>query len=276
MNLDFLSKLTDKLPSLNISKVSEIRIRKGYPVKVRLFDEVIILNDCIYNDEEINEIITCITEKSLYAYNDYIKQGFVTTRDGIRVGISGECVFDNGRIQTIKNFSSLNVRIPHEIENCANLLFPYIYNKSVYNSLIFSSPFKGKTTVLKDLIRKLNKTDNSIFIIDERGEFLDINGENVDKFVFCDKEYAFECGIRAMSPSIVIVDELVSKNDWLCVEKAVLSGVKIIATCHAELITDVKNKKFFKKGIFERYFQLDNGVKMGVLKSVYDKDFNII
>ena len=270
----------------NSDKISEIRFRLNFPVfgiinGKRLFfskNGKFTFNKkdaLICTSVYISEILDKVTEKSLYAYNDRIKQGFITTKDGIRIGIAGECVFDGNNIVTIKNFTSLNIRIPHIVKNCSSAFFNKIYSDRVYNTLIVSPPSKGKTTILKDIADKLNEwTSFSILLIDERGEFCSVKGENIDTIRFCDKRYALNYAIRSLSPEIVITDELQTENDWKCAKSAVLGGVKMIATCHGDDILSFRQKEFFDESIFERYIVLENCTLPGVLKGVYDKGFN--
>ncbi len=277
MILDFLpKKFLDNLANYNFDDLFEIRLRVNYPIKIRLKSEFIFIENSICLQEDLTSILNCVTNKSIYAYNDCIKNGYLTTQQGVRIGIAGECVFENDKIITIKNINSLNVRIPHLINGCSNRLFPYVFNKKIYNSLIVSPPFLGKTTILKDLTLKLNNLNLNLLVIDERGEFSQISGKNIDFIKFSDKSYAFNFGLRAMSPEIIIVDELSNDNDWNFVKKAIGCGVKLIASCHANDIDDVVNKKGFEKGVFERFFILEKNIQMGVLKSVYDQNYNLL
>ncbi len=286
MNFDFMpSVIKSALKNLDLDNLYEIRLRVDFPIKINYAGKITYLSSrgpsiilsqgIICTKNYIDEIIKNTTEYSLYAFNDKIKQGFLPTNDGLRIGIAGECVFDNDKIVTIKNITSLNIRIPHNIHGSSNILLPKIINnKSIYNSLIISPPICGKTTILKDLAVKLNSILNlPILIIDERGEFSSIKGENIDSIKYSDKLFAFNYAIRSMSPSIIITDELSSEKDWLCAYCAVNSGVKIIASCHADGINQVKNKKFFNHEIFERYFCLENKGKFGVLEHTYDNHY---
>ena len=125
----------------------------------------------------------------------------------------------------------------------------------------------------------LNKySDKSILIIDERGEFSEVAGANIDKIKYSDKLYAFNYGIRSLSPDIVITDELVSESDGECIKSAKNSGIKIIASCHAENIEDLKSKSFFCENMFYRYILLKNARNYGFgrIANVYDERFNIV
>ncbi len=289
MDFEFLpKKIKNTIEKLNIDRLTEIRFRVGYPILIKYDNKKkYLINDgefgikgqaVICSKEDITEVLSVITEKSIYAYNDKIKNGYITTKEGIRIGLAGECVFDGEKIVTVKNITSLNVRIPHEINDVSQSIFNYIFfDGRVYNTLIISPPFYGKTTMLKDITNKLNQLNvGNILIIDERYEFNRVKGENIDVIQNSDKLYAFEIGIRSMSPEIVVTDELCGASDWICVRNAVNSGVKIIASCHSDEINKVKDKTYFIDGLFERYVLLFGHGEPGRIKSVYDKDFNLI
>lgn len=282
----FPIKIKNAIYKVDIQRLFEIRLRTGFVVKINVNGQVCYLtengasllkeNGIVCERQDIDYVIERVTENSIYAFNEQIKKGFLTSKEGIRIGLGGDCVFDNEKIITIKNMSSLNFRIPHEVFACSKQIEKYIYNEqSVYNSLIISPPFCGKTTILKDLCFnfdiKLNKT---ILIIDERGEFSKVNGENIDKIRYSDKLYAFGYALRSLSPQIVVTDELSTVSDWTCAENAVNAGVKIVASIHADSINQVIDKPFFNKNVFERYFLLNSLGFFSELKAVYDKDLN--
>jgi stage III sporulation protein AA len=283
MNLEFLpEKILSALDKVNLDNIFEIRLRSLFPVKIKVNSSYCYINEkgltnsnsglITVDKDDLMQVVTYVTENSLYAFNDKIKNGFLTTNTGIRIGICGECVFDNNKIITIKDFTSLNIRIPHKIQNCSRRILDHFRKDYIPSSLIVGEPSFGKTTILKDLIENVNDYNKNILVIDERGEFFDIKGENIDKISYSDKLYAFSFAIRSMAPQIVFTDELVSSSDWKCVENASNSGVKIIATLHGNCLKDVINNEFFKKGLFERIFILDNKGLPGVIKEVYNKD----
>ena len=288
ISLYFLSEeIQSALKKADLNALSEIRMRVGFPIfgifngkKIFLSEKGPTINkidaiNCSHID--IKKCIESVTEKSLYAFNDRLKQGFLTTKDGVRIGLAGDCVLDGEKIITIKNISSLNIRVPHEIKDCAKKIYDKLFLKEIYNTLIIAPPSKGKTTILKDLAKKFNEyTNYSIMIIDERGEFSNISGENIDLIKFSNKFYALNYGLRSMSPQIVITDELQTKDDWQSAKTAAFSGVKIIASCHGKTIKDLINKDFFLKNVFERYVVLDALKSAGTIKEIYDSEFNII
>ena len=282
MKLTFLPlRIKNALETLDMDKLYEIRFRENQPIKINFNGKYeYLLNS--YNEKlfatknDFDEIIKKVTEFSLYAYNEKIKSGYLYATGGVRLGLCGECVFDNEKIVTIKNITSINLRLPHNIVGCSNLFFDKVIDGNrIYNTLIISPPFYGKTTMLKDVANKLNNLNlGNILIIDERGEFTNVKGENIDKITFCNKSYAFEYGLRVMSPSIVIADELVGENDWNYVFNACKSGVSVVASAHGSSIDDVINKSFFNNEVFERYVVISE--KIGTVSAIYDKNINLI
>lgn len=281
MNLDFLpTQIKGALLNCNLDNVYEIRLRTGFKIKVFYQDKYLYLTKCgtslldqgalICTQKDIDNIIKTVTEFSIYAHNDKIKNGFLTSNNGIRIGVAGECVYDNGKIVTIKNINSLNIRIPHNIIGCAdNFINKIIDDCKVYNTLIVSPPMQGKTTILKDIANQLNKMNiGNILIVDERGEFANCIGENIDIISYSEKNFAFEFGIRALSPKIIITDELFGKNDWNCVYNASKNGVSVIASSHGYCLNDITEKDFYRKDIFNRIILLESNI-VGKIKDIY-------
>ena len=210
------------LSRIGTEKLYEIRMRAGAPVVVNHDNKRLFLGrerlttdagEAIFCDRElIEETLFRAADYSLYAANESLKSGFVTTRGGVRVGVCGECVFDGKNIVTIKNFTSLCIRIPHFIEGAANELIRRAFADGVKNTLIVSAPGYGKTTILKDLCRVFAENYN-VLVIDERGELEDERLAKADIVKFSDKLYAFQYGIRSLAPQIVMTDELSGKEE---------------------------------------------------------------
>lgn len=272
-----------------MSGVYEIRIRAEKPIYINYFGEYIPLRDktseIIYSDKKlIDYIITRATEMSVYRYNSQIKEGFITTSKGVRIGIAGEIVeTETSEVRTIKNPSSLVLRIPHEIKNCANEVMPYIMDcHGVHSSLIISPPGCGKTTFIRDIARALTQTEkiNNILVVDERFEIA--GGENgaprMDVGLTTDiisggtKTFAFNGGIRSLRPDVIITDEIGTKSDAIAIKQASLSGVKVIATAHAENEQELRKRNnfidLFESEIFERIIVLSSRNGMGTVETI--------
>lgn len=283
VDLTFLPlEILNEINKLDLNKIFEIRLRKNRKVLIFYMDKYIYLNSTknnqglICTESFIKKIIENVTEHSLYAFIEQIKNGFLTTKNGIRIGICGDVIEDFGKIKTITNISSLNIRIPHFIDGCSKEIFDIICNgQDIKNTLIVSPPFMGKTTILKDLSIKINNVlSKQLLIIDERGEFENIEGDFIDKIRYSTKEYALTYSIRSISPEIIITDEIVEK-DMRGLELAINSGIRIIASCHASNIDEIVNKNI-KQGLFDYYIILLKSDIKGRIKNVYDRDFKLI
>lgn len=282
----FPTRIKDSLNSLikNKINISEIRIRLNQRIKVLHESKLYYLtyngltfdkkNGIVVNQDDLSYIISKLTHNSLYVFYDKLNCGFLTTDHGQRIGIAGEVITKNGQVCSFSKINSLVIRIPNYIDNCSKIIFDKILNKSLSNILIISPPMYGKTTILKDISINLNKKSLNILIIDERGEFVDINGENIDKLSYISKQYAFLFGIRALNPDIVIMDELMSESEFLHCKNIIRSGVNVIASYHAEDEHTIKNNLNIND-IFNYYVILskDNNNK---IKYIIDKNGNVI
>lgn len=240
--------------------VKEIRLRVNRPIILRFKEQDMILR---YNvsQQEILQILERLCENSIYAYKNQICEGFITIKGGHRVGLTGTCVIENGKIINVKNISSLNFRIARQVLNCSTNVLREIIdieNKTIYNTIIASPPGKGKTTVLRDIIRRLSNGIDEINlkgkicgVVDERGEIAamyrgipqnDI-GVRTDVVENVTKNQGIHMLIRTMAPEIIACDEIGSKDDVEAIRYAIYSGVKGIFTMHGKNVEDLKNNK---------------------------------
>lgn len=269
-------------------KIQEIRIKVNKPIIVNLNDkEVILKYKTTIND--IKEILVKISNYSLYAYEEELKQGYITIKGGHRIGIAGECVIVDGKIRTIRNISSLNIRICREVIGCSNELMKFIINKDrVYNTLIVSPPKCGKTTILRDISKNIsngmpleNFNGKKVSIIDERSEIascfngvpqLDV-GIRTDILDNCLKKDGMLMAIRSLSPEIIICDEIGTKGEVEALNMAFNSGVNIIVTIHGYSIEDIYAREVFKplieNCILERIVILSNKKGPGTIENIY-------
>lgn len=288
---DWLYKTITQNYSLN--KIYEIRIRVGKPIVLNVGGKYIRLVDnqnfyekpMIASADLINYILTVATKQSIYAYNNQIKNCYITTDSGIRIGLCGSVVYDGEKVSTIKNISSLNIRISHEVINCSEKIIELITaSGEVKNTLIISPPGAGKTTMIRDIVTKLSneKQVNNILVVDERFEIAGLNnnkfnvGEYVDVISGADKGFAFDNALKTMSPSVIVTDEISKETDIESIKQAIKSGVKVLATAHAKNILDLKFKKYFKSLIDDKYFErivvlsTRNGV--GTIDGIFDEN----
>ena len=268
--------------------VQEIRIKSGKPVILNLsYGEKVL--DYRTTSEDLKFMMAKVSNYSLYAFEEEIKQGYITLKGGHRVGLAGECVISNGEVRTIKNISSLNIRICREIIGSSNKIMNLITNNNrVYNTLIVSPPKCGKTTILRDIAKnisngmyKINLSGKKVTIVDERSEIAacyngvpQMNvGIRTDILDNCLKKSGMIMAIRSLSPEVLICDEIGTKGDLEALNMAFNSGVNVIVTVHGYDIADVYGRAVFKdlidNCILERIILLSNRKVAGTIEKVY-------
>lgn len=287
-------------------KLQEIRLRVNGPLIV-IYDNkeyfVTSESQLVESDEntyiifknEIRETMEYISNFSLYAFEEEIRQGFITITGGHRVGIVGKTVLDDNKIKSIKHISFINIRLSHQIKGCGDKVLPYLLDEydNCYHTLIISPPRCGKTTLLRDVIRQLSNGNRrragmTIGVVDERSEigacYMGIPqndlGIRTDVLDCCPKAKGMLMLIRSMSPSVIAVDEVGSGEDIDAIEYVMNCGCKLIATVHGNSIEDIKSKpilgKLVKERLFERYIVLSNTKGIGHLEAIYDSNGNRI
>ena len=284
---------------MDFSELQEIRLRIGQPVTVLYQNEELIL-PTMYSEkkrlgkQEMKETIEHISNYPLYAHKHELKQGFITIEGGHRVGMAGQVIMEGGKIKNMKYISSINIRVSHEVLDCANKIFPYItYNKQMYHTLIISPPRCGKTTLLRDVIRQISDGNRwikgcTVGVVDERSElggcYLGVIQNNLgmrtDILDRCPKADGMIMLIRSMAPQVVAVDEIGAKEDVHAIEYAMHCGCKMLATAHGDSMEEICKKPIFEKLIrekrFERYVILSNRYRLGGIEAVYDENGDLI
>lgn len=281
-----INSYLEKNKSLENS-IEEIRIRSNGNLSFKIGQDLITIFSNITKGE-MQEIFENICEKSIYSYTKQIAEGFITIKGGNRVGITGSAVIENGRVINLNYISSLNFRIARQIKDVSNSILKYvinIQNNSIFNTIIASPPGGGKTTILRDLVRKIsngmpeiNFSPKICGIVDERGEIAamykgvpqnDI-GENSDVINNVSKSIGINMLIRSMGPQIIVCDEIGTKEDIEAIEKATLSGVKGIFTVHASTIKEIKENpnlsKLIQNKLIQKIIVLDSINKGQVLE----------
>lgn len=268
-------------------RVQEIRIRAGCPIFVRVNGREVRLNG--YADSRlIRELMELFANHSLYAYEEEIRQGFLTIEGGHRVGISGKVVLDGERLRTIKDISGLNIRLAHEWKGCADGVLPWLYQDGeIQNTMFISPPGGGKTTILREVIRRISDGNPygkgmAVSVVDERSEIgaclrgipqCDL-GQRTDIMDGCPKALGMTMMIRSMGPEVLAVDEIGTREDLRALRDAMRSGVKILVTVHGDSLEDVQKKPVLRdmveERMFVRYVVLGRRSHPGTIVGVYD------
>ena len=285
-----------------LSGVQEVRIRCDRPLMLlRRDDELFATPKGMISPHEaeaytvtprdIAATMDLVSDYSVYAFEEALRVGFITLPGGHRVGLAGRCVVENGQIRTMKNIHSLHFRIAHTVENCAKPLLPLLLDENgiPHHTMLLSPPACGKTTLLRDLTRLISNGDGiqrglTVGVVDERSELAGCHnglpqndlGIRTDVLDGCPKAQGMHILLRAMSPRVLIVDELGKREELDAVEDILHAGIRLICTAHAETVEGLANRPILQaliaKRFIKRFVVLDSKPHAGHIAGVFDEN----
>lgn len=261
--LESILEILPEYAKKHITKdTEEIRIKINKPIIILYSDSEKILTK-VFSKSDMELFIDSMTKCSIYSYLSDINNGFITLLGGHRVGLCGSVVMENDNITAVKDISSINIRVAKEIIGVGDRVYNTIVGGDVVSStLIVSPPACGKTTLIRDLTRQISNSIKSakIALIDERGEIAAVYmgepqndiGLRTDVYNSYTKRDGIIRAIRSMSPTVIVVDEIGSRDDLENLLLAKKSGVEIIATMHGDEnnISEIVDLKIFQNIIF--------------------------
>ena len=259
-----IRKIIEDLNESIIENIQEIRLRKGKPVVIVSKGEsefltknsrttFIASNNCVIPTE--NEIIDTVNKMcgySMHTQIENISKGYITLNNGSRVGLAGTAVCDDGCVKTIKEITSLNIRIPRNVFNISDMVFDYFVNNGLSNIMVVGPPNCGKTTLLKDIEFQFSSGRMGkyykVCVIDERNEIFsnEFSGPNTDVLSGFQKEKGILIALRTLSPDIVICDEIGDVSEAKRIVEGMNSGIKFVLSLHASNKEELLNKDVFK------------------------------
>jgi stage III sporulation protein AA len=236
------------LPRRITDTVHEIRLRAGQPVVLECEKGRIKLAS-IVTPEQIAQCIREFCGYSIHSYEKQFREGWLTLKGGHRAGFTGTAVLSDGKVENVRDISSVNLRIARQFPGCADDLYSRMSgseNPPPLNTdldaqpdglLIIGRPMSAKTTVLRDLCRQIS-AKSKVALIDERSEVaavyngvpaLDV-GENTDILNNFPKSQGIMTALRCLSPEYVLCDEIGFEARELTA--LANSGIKMILTAH--------------------------------------------
>lgn len=276
-------RLQDELYSLvgqfekSGDRIEEIRLRSNVNVYVTVGgkgEKRNVLLSCVLTSDEVAGILEKMCDGSLYAYSESIIKGYVSLKNGIRVGVCGHASVEDGRIRGIYNVSSLNIRLPRKDITVDKKLAEMIRLEILRGegTLIYSPPAQGKTTLLRSLAYELSggRAPLRVALVDTReelGGFLDIERLSLDVLSGYPKAEGIRIATAFMNPQVIICDEIGSDEEALAIAQAQNCGVPLIASAHGSSAESLMKRKgirlLHQVGAFGSYIGIRISSRMG-------------
>lgn len=247
-------------------KAEELRLRLGQPATVLTDQGETPFPDCPpVTPEQLLDILELATGASVHTAGPSIRRGFVTVSGGLRIGLCGTAVpGPEGRISGMRELSSIAIRLPRAVPGCGGAAFEKLWREDFPSTLLLSPPGGGKTTLLREWVRRLSERGMRVALADERGEVAGVwkgrpqfeLGPCTDVLTGAPKGEGALLLLRAMNPQLIAMDEITAAEDVEAVERIANCGVRLLATAHGGGVFELRGRPLYRRllslGVFRR------------------------
>lgn len=284
----YISDVFNSFDSAVKEQINEIRLRKSKPLIIYIKDSAYFVeytgrlsekftNRCItVTAEDFDSVCDKLCSHSYHTNMPSLIDGYITVKNGSRVGAASTAVIKEGKTVSVKNITSLNIRISHEYNNCSAKILDLIYRDNLPSIIVAGRPNCGKTTFLRDYARQISNgrkgKAKKVSIVDERQEISGSFDVGINSDVLCGfkKAKGIEIATRTLSPDLIVCDEIGSTEELGAITNAFASGVSFAVSVH---LKDADN--IFNNNILLSLIETNQFDYIVILKS-YTDEFEII
>ena len=238
-----------RMPQELAGQVHELRLRVGcvpsFTVRgascapAQLSRELEPLQQMRLDPMQMEEILFTLCGGSVHTHQTEIAQGYVTFASGCRAGLGGRFLQNPKQGIVLQELTSVNLRIARERTVPLPKELADALQGHFIGMLLVGEPDSGKTTLLRSIAMELVRQEKLVSVIDERRELFpgtlgpQMSGRELDVLSGIPKGIAIQMALRALSPQVILLDELGGLEEVSALEQGLFSGVDFIATLHA-------------------------------------------
>ena len=261
------------VPGEEQARAEEVRLRVGRPLSLVLPGGERRLEGPPVEGRDLEQLVELASGASLHAVLDQVRRGYLTAAGGHRIGLCGSVVLRDGEVQGLRNLSSACLRIARQVPGAAEGVLERLCREGrLESTLILAPPGLGKTTLLRDIIRRVSGGEGCrplrVALADERGEVAALYrgvpqlevGPRTDVIEGCPKARGLMLLLRAMNPQVLAVDEITAPEDVAALGTALGCGVTLLATAHGAGRRDLERRPLYRplleEGMFRRLVRI--------------------
>ena len=277
--------------------LEEIRVRAGKPLQLCFTGYERLLygpgGGPAATAEDCEQMLTLLCQQSVYAWEEELKNGFLTLEGGYRVGLCGRGEMGGANLERLGCVTSFNIRIARQAPGVAAELLPRLLDGwgGLLSTLIVSPPGCGKTTMLRDMARlcslgQCGARPSRVALVDTRYELagavrgvgtLDV-GPRTDVLSGVPKGTGIRMMVTGMAPDLLVTDELATVDEANAALEAAACGTAVAASAHAGGCGSLRRRETLRlllaAGLFQRIVVLGRSRGVGTVEQVLDGEFH--